>query len=428
MITGDYLKTAVAIAKNILILTGEDDAKTDALDCVELRPDGPYISEDAMDVLTDRVKVLARARPEDKLEIVKSLQRQGKVTAMTGDGVNDAPALNRADIGVAMGIQGTEVAKGAADMVLRDDNFTSIVGAVEKGRIIYAGIQKFVAFIMSVHIAEVIQIVTCILVQMPLMRTPVQILFLILVTDLPPSIALGLEGGERSILKMKPRPRDEPVVLGWMWMSICMNGLLLSIVIIFVYVVALMHYTETLDDPTVGGFLMKDILCTPGDVFGDNVTCTAAVRARQLNNMNNARTVAFIALVWSENIRAYCSRSFDRFVCNNFCGNRYMQYAVLSAQIALYFAVLCPGVSETVLELRGNPFQENYIGWWGWAFASIGPLATVLLCELFKFVTSCQMRAYEQRKLDVYQSDQVQVEKGRVIADHAADAALNDSV
>merc|ERR1712003_370362 len=173
-----------------------------------------YLAESEFDSLTAHARVFARAKPEDKLEIVKSLQRQGLVSAMTGDGVNDAPALNQADIGVAMGIQGTDVAKGAADMVLTDDNFCSIVAAVEKGRAIYAGIQKFVAFIMSVHIAEVLQIFFCILVGLPVMRTPVQILFLILVTDLPPSIALGMEPGEKNILKVPPRPRSEAVVPG----------------------------------------------------------------------------------------------------------------------------------------------------------------------------------------------------------------------
>merc|ERR1711998_637020 len=123
-------------------------------------------------------------------------------------------------IGVAMGIQGTDVAKGASDMILTDDNFSSIVAAVEKGRAIYAGIQKFVAFIMSVHIAEVIQIFVCIVTGMPVMRSPVQILFLILVTDLPPSIALGMEPGQRGILKERPRPKKQPIVLGWMWQGI----------------------------------------------------------------------------------------------------------------------------------------------------------------------------------------------------------------
>merc|ERR1711881_39851 len=163
--------------------------------------------------------------------IVKALQRQGKVVATTGDGVNDAPALNKADIGVAMGIQGTEVAKGASAMILTDDNFVSIVAAVEKGRVIYAGIQKFVCFIMSVHIGEVMQIFTCIVLDIPVMRTPLQILFLILVTDLPPSIALGMEPGSKDILKQPPRPRKEPIVIGWMWWSIVMNGVVLSSII-----------------------------------------------------------------------------------------------------------------------------------------------------------------------------------------------------
>merc|ERR1740127_225672 len=173
-----------------------------------------------MDALTLRTKVFARAKPEDKLEIVRSLQRQGLVSAMTGDGVNDAPALNEANIGVAMGIQGTEVAKGAAEMVLMDDNFKSIVSAVAKGRAIYAGIQKFVAFIMSVHFAEVIQIFFCVVARIPLMRTPLQILFLILVTDLPPSIALGMEPKQRGIMQEWPRPKKQPIVLGWMWQGI----------------------------------------------------------------------------------------------------------------------------------------------------------------------------------------------------------------
>lgn len=329
-----------------------------------------------MDELTSRVRVFARAKPADKLEIVKSLQRQGKVTAMTGDGVNDAPALNRADIGVAMGIQGTEVAKGAADMILQDDNFVNIVSAVEKGRTIYAGIQKFVAFIMSVHIAEVLQIVTCIFGGIPLMRTPLQILFLILVTDLPPSIALGMEPGEDTILLRMPRPKDEPVVLCWMWVSICLNGIIVAAVIIGVYIYALIYYCD-------GEIFQTDIL---------DGTTDEELESQRIS-INNARTVAFIALVWSENVRAYCSRSFDQPVCKNLCGNAIMQYAVVIAQIALYAAVLLPFFSDTILELRGM-----YIGAWGWGVALIGPVGTLVLCEACKIITKYQMRAHEEAK------------------------------
>ena len=177
MVTGDYLLTAVAIARSMNILQPCDDPDVSAVDCACLRPDGEYLDAQEIDKLTGSVRVFARAKPEDKLEIVKSLQRQGQVAAMTGEGVNDAPALNQADIGVALGIDGTEAAKEASDLILTDDNFCSILAAVQKGRAIYSGIQKFVAFIMSVHIAEVMQIFVCIVVGIPVMRTPLQILF-----------------------------------------------------------------------------------------------------------------------------------------------------------------------------------------------------------------------------------------------------------
>merc|ERR1712118_438042 len=244
MITGDYLKTAAAIARDIGILDSTKDsyAAGEALDCSVLRPNGAYIPSGEIDDLTKQARVFARAQPEDKLQIVHSLQRQGLVCAMTGDGVNDAPALKASDIGVAMGIQGTEVAKGASDVILTDDNFCSIVGAVEKGRVIYAGIQKFVAFIMSVHIAEILQILACIVGAMPVMRTPLQILFLILVTDLAPSIALGLEPGQRGIMKERPRLWKNKVLLPWMWLVTIVNSVILAGVILSVYTWALDPY------------------------------------------------------------------------------------------------------------------------------------------------------------------------------------------
>merc|ERR1719324_146647 len=244
MITGDYVKTAEAIARNINIMEPGDGSEC-ACDSAKLRPNGEYLNERDMRALTASAKVFARAQPEDKLEIVKSLQGQGKVVAMTGDGVNDAPALNRADIGVAMGIQGTEVAKGAAAMILTDDNFVSIVAAVEKGRVIYAGIQKFVCFIMSVHIGEVLQIFFCIVFGIPVMRSPLQILFLILVTDLPPSIALGMEPGSPGILNEYPRPKQQAIVLTWMWQGIVANGAILTVCALLVYTLCLNEWVGT---------------------------------------------------------------------------------------------------------------------------------------------------------------------------------------
>jgi len=367
MITGDYLKTAAAIARDVRIL-GEGEGDAAALDCSRLRPTGEYLPDSEIDALTAEARVFARAKPEDKLEIVKSLQRQGLVSAMTGDGVNDAPALNAADIGVAMGIQGTEVAKGASDMILTDDNFVSIVGAVEKGRVIYAGIQKFVAFIMSVHIAEVLQIFVCIVAEMPVMRTPLQILYLILVTDLAPSIALGLEPGQAGIMRDHPRPKQQPILLGWMWLSTVVNAAILAGVILSVYIWALDHYVEEFDVQIISKRVEEEQ--QQGVEEGDTTSLA----------LQKAQTVAFISLVWSENIRAYTSRSFDRPVCNEMCTNWYMQRAIGVAQAALYLAIFLPGLSH-VLGLRGI-----HIGWEGWLVALAGTAGCLVLCELYKML------------------------------------------
>merc|ERR1711977_644084 len=376
MITGDYLKTAAAIARDIGILDSRRDgcAAGEALDCSVLRPNGDYIPETEIDTLTKQARVFARAQPEDKLQIVHSLQRQGLVCAMTGDGVNDAPALKASDIGVAMGVQGTEVAKGASDVILRDDNFCSIVGAVEKGRVIYAGIQKFVAFIMSVHIAEILQILACIVGAMPVMRTPLQILFLILVTDLAPSIALGLEPGQRGIMKERPRPKKQPILLPWMWLITVVNSIILAGVIMAVYTWALDHYVDELDVNEIGQDIREE---------GHN-----SFTAKQLAK---ARTVAFIALVWSENVRAYTSRSFEKFFVVDLLSNKYMQRAIGLAQAALYLALFLPGLSD-ILELKGIDIDSK-----GWLGALVGALATLGLCEISKFV---QRTLVQYRKAD----------------------------
>merc|ERR1711881_798581 len=239
------------------------------------------------------------------------------------------------DIGVAMGIQGTEVAKDASDMILMDDNFVSIVKAVEKGRVIYAGIQKFVAFIMSVHMAEVLQIFICIAAKIPIMRTPLQILFLILVTDLPPSIALGMEPGQRGIMRERPRPKKQPILLPWMWLITIVNSVILAGVIMAVYTWALDHYIDELNVEEIGDDIQEE-----------------GRKGFTATQLAKARTVAFIALVWSENVRAYTSRSFDQPFFVELLSNKHMQQAIGLAQAALYIAVLMPGLSG-ILELEG---------------------------------------------------------------------------
>jgi len=419
MITGDYEKTAIAIAKNINIITPSMDVKVMATDCKHLRPNekGDYLPNAEFDKFTMKTCVFARAKPEDKLEIVKSLQRQGFVCAMTGDGVNDAPALQKADIGVAMGLEGTEVAKGASDMVLTDDNFCSIVDAIEQGRIIYAGIQKFVSFIMSVHFAEVMQIFLCIVSSVPVMRQPLQILFLILVTDLPPSIALGFEPGEPQTMKRKPRPKTQPIVLMSMWGGIVAHGMILTACIFSTYMVCLWAYAgaflsdDIIDekrtrcaiwdsDGSWGPTLTKDC----GMYVGGNGTVTGTWQSYGSDACNicvdesirRARTAAFISLVWAEGLRAYVSRSFENPFWMDMFGNPSMNKAVGLAQLTLALALFLPWFSTEVLGLYVYEIQ-----WFGWFFAAMGSLACLFFCEVFKFfaaqyVEHSELAGYEE--------------------------------
>jgi P-type Ca2+ transporter type 2C len=200
MITGDYGQTALAIGKELGIgtevMTGEELGKTNIVDVI------------------DKINIYARVNPEHKLHIVDAMQKQGHVVAMTGDGVNDAPALKKADIGVAMGITGTDVSKEASDMILTDDNFTSIVNAVEEGRGIYGNIKKYFSFLLSGNIAEVLIVFTITLMGFPLPLIATQILLINLVTDGFPALALGVDPFERGSMKLKPRKRDEPLYKG----------------------------------------------------------------------------------------------------------------------------------------------------------------------------------------------------------------------
>jgi len=201
MITGDHVVTASAIAKELGILLPGDKAITGSeLDAM---------TDSELDACVENISVYARVSPENKIRIVKAWQRKGQVVSMTGDGVNDAPALKAADIGCAMGITGTDVAKGAADMTLTDDNFATIVDAVREGRGIYANIKKVVGFLLGTNIGEVITVFVAMLLwhESPLLS--MQLLWINLVTDSLPAIALGMEPVEKDVMDRKPKPKDE---------------------------------------------------------------------------------------------------------------------------------------------------------------------------------------------------------------------------
>jgi len=220
MITGDHVVTASAIARELGILLDGDRAITGA----EL----DKLTDRELDEQVEGISVYARVSPENKIRIVKAWQRKGQVVSMTGDGVNDAPALKAADIGCAMGITGTDVAKGAADMTLTDDNFATIVDAVREGRGIYANIKKVVGFLLGTNIGEVITVFLAMLLWHKTPLLSMQLLWVNLVTDSLPAIALGMEAVEPDVMDKKPKPRDEGIFAGGLGIRVVLQGIMFA--------------------------------------------------------------------------------------------------------------------------------------------------------------------------------------------------------
>ncbi|WP_066892612.1 calcium-translocating P-type ATPase, SERCA-type [Clostridium nigeriense] len=221
MITGDHKNTALAIAKSINICNTDDQAVTGE----EIE----RMSEEELFKKVNDIRVFARVSPHHKLRIVKAFKRQNNIVAMTGDGVNDAPAIKEADIGIAMGISGTDVTKEAASMVLMDDNFATIVSAVEEGRIIYDNIRKFIRYLLSCNLGEVLTMFLASIFYLPNPLTPIQILFVNLATDGLPAIALGVDPPDKDIMMHKPREKGESIFARGLWSKILIRGCLIGI-------------------------------------------------------------------------------------------------------------------------------------------------------------------------------------------------------
>jgi Ca2+-transporting ATPase len=305
MITGDFPNTAKAIAEAIgLLRPGKKVMTGAALDDMD--------DEELKNIIED-TDVFARVSPEHKMRIVDALQANDEIVAMTGDGVNDAPAIKRADIGVAMGITGTDVAKETADMVLTDDNYASIVAAVEQGRIIYSNIRKFVFFLLSSNVAEIMIIFLATLAGLPSPLTAIQLLWLNLITDGAPALALAMEKGDPDIMDQKPRAKFEPIVNRSMGLGIVVQTIVQTSAVLGAFVMGLVWHLEA------------------GAVIPSSANMLSYVLAHDWRGVDvqTAETMAFVTLSLCELFRAYTVRSERASLFSiGIFSNKYMQYAV----------------------------------------------------------------------------------------------------
>lgn len=296
MITGDYPNTAQAIAEDIGLLRPGHKVLTGH--------DLNAMSDEQLKIEVEHTDVFARVSPEHKMRIVDALKANDEVVAMTGDGVNDAPAIKRADIGVAMGITGTDVAKETADMVLTDDNYASIVSAIEQGRIIYSNIRKFVYYLISCNMAEIAIIFLAILISGRSPLTAIQLLWLNLVTDGAPALALANEKGDPDIMDQAPRPAKEPIINARMRVGIVVQTIAITAVVLTAYYLGL---------------------------------------AEDSIHLETAETMAFVTLSVSELLRAFTARSeFYPILKIGLFTNKWMNYGVAASLVLIMAVVYVP--------------------------------------------------------------------------------------
>lgn len=257
MITGDHKVTAAAIAKRIGILDDISQA------CEGVQIDG--MSDEELNEFVENIRVYARVTPEHKIRIVRAWQERGNIVAMTGDGVNDAPALKQADVGVAMGITGTEVAKDAASMILTDDNFATIIKAVESGRNIYENIKKAIQFLLSGNFAAILVVIAASLMNLPVPFAPVHLLFINLLTDSLPAIALGLEPYHHDVMGKKPRPVKESILTKEFLIRVGVEGGVIGAVVLTAFLIGYRDGNEVL-----AGTMAFAVLCLSRLLHGYN--------------------------------------------------------------------------------------------------------------------------------------------------------------
>ena len=296
MITGDHKITAVAIAKQIGIFEEGDMAVTG----MEL----DAMSEEELDKNIANISVYARVSPENKIRIVESWQRCGNIVSMTGDGVNDAPALKKADIGVAMGITGTEVSKDAAAMILSDDNFATIIKAVANGRNVYRNIKNAILFLLSGNMAGILSVLCTSLAGLPVPFAPVHLLFMNLLADSLPAIALGLENPDKNIMSEKPRDIRKSIFADGLWGRILIEGTMIGILNLLAFSIGRTYSLEV------------------------------------------GRTMAFVSLGLLELVHSFNIRTEESIFKGGLFKNKYLILAFIGGAILQTIVVVIPGLAE----------------------------------------------------------------------------------
>ena len=325
MITGDHVVTATAIAKELGIFVDGDLAITGAkLD---------LMSDEELDAQVEKISVYARVSPENKIRIVKAWQRKGQVVSMTGDGVNDAPALKAADIGCAMGITGTDVAKGAADMTLTDDNFATIVDAVREGRGIYANIRKVVGFLLGTNIGEVVTVFFAMILWHVTPLLSMQLLWINLVTDSLPAIALGMEAVEGDVMERNPKPKNEGIFAHGLGLRIVLQGFMFGALTLIGFAVGT-------------GLPLKEIF---SGALSNNPTALAS-----------GQVVAFITLALSQVVQSFNMRSEKSLFASNPFGNKKLNGATLISVLLVVAVLFIPGLN-TAFGLKVLTFDKYLI-------------------------------------------------------------------
>lgn len=350
MITGDHKNTAVAIAKELGIAESIEQAMTGA--------EIDELTDEEFAESINNFRVFARVSPEHKVKIVKAFKAQGNIVSMTGDGVNDAPSLKHADIGVAMGITGTDVSKGAADMILTDDNFTTIVAAIEEGRNIYNNIKKAVIFLLSCNLGEIVAIFVSVLFSFAIPLLPTQILWVNLVTDTLPAISLGVDPGDHDVMKKQPRDPKESFFAGGAGVRAVIGGLLIGSLTLLAFAIGLSERGSSLFRSTEA----------PDDVI------------------IYARTMAFVVLATSQLFYSLTMRSETKSIFQvGFFKNKYLILSIVTG-VVLQFALISIPFLAKAFKVIALPMND-------WLIVIGLSLLPLLANEFIKIF----MRAYRKK-------------------------------